>query len=756
MPVVDSYSPCPCGSGQKYKWCCQKIEAYADRSERLFDGGQVAAAIETLNEGLRKEPDNAWLLTRKAVYLAQKNEPQAAKDALRRVFRKQPRHLSALILMTRLVLETEGSIAGVVEFQRAMSAFEPAERKSLASLALLVGAFLAEDGRYPSALKHLRLEQRLGPSPDSKGGAMIRMIMTNPGATPWQKNDYRLHEPPDGLPVDLRERFAQALGWAEEGLWGSAASAFELLSAEGPAAHAAEHNLALCHLWMADDPAAAEVLARYLAREGTTTQAVDLAALYQEIMPLGPDDVVEQLQWIWPIRDFDGLMKRLRDDPTISEDDPEPIDPDDPRSTVLEQFAMLDRPMIEAKSGLDTRDIPRIVARLFLSQDTIALESFDDGRLDALGHRLTALAGPTIAQAHPKTSVLGTVPRSTLAVTLERLLPEGLDPDELIRLTREQHGISIREDWPRTPMPFLGGRTPLEAAADGNAEVALRAAVLQIEQSRSPLRDPADFRVLREMLKLPGEPEVDPETVDLSRLHLSRLAFVPVERLDDERLVQFYILAKSSLQVDALSRATQTLIDRPSATTSAGIALLVLYSDMVILSSGRGDFAEAFEWVRRGRQSDPTSSRVRNAPIWDMLEIGLKGRSQPPETWVPDLAVILDRYGKDPDANQTIMMALVDMGLIRLVPGSNKPGDMMVDPRPLQALLSQYGPRVTTASGQLGVAATQGEIWTPGGSTSSAGGIWTPGSAPSSAGAGAGAAPPPPGGEKPRLIIPGR
>jgi hypothetical protein len=63
-------------------------------------------------------------------------------------------------------------------------------------------------------------------------------------------------------------------------------------------------------------------------------------------------------------------------------------------------------------------------------------------------------------------------------------------------------------------------------------------------------------------------------------------------------------------------------------------------------------------------------------------------------------------------------------------------------------LLAEYGPRVTTASGQLGVAATKGEIWTPSsqGGGSSPGGIWTPGSTPPSSG----------GGDKPKLIIPGR
>jgi hypothetical protein len=133
-----------------------------------------------------------------------------------------------------------------------------------------------------------------------------------------------------------------------------------------------------------------------------------------------------------------------------------------------------------------------------------------------------------------------------------------------------------------------------------------------------------------------------------------------------------------------------------------------------------------------------------------MLEIRLKARSESPETWVPELAVVLDRHGKDPEANEKVLVALVDMGLLRLVANRERPQEVTIDPRALYALLAEYGPRVTTASGQLGVSATRGEIWTPGSETGGAGGgIWTPGSSPGAAAAA-------PGGEKPRLIIPGR
>ena len=95
MAAVDPYSPCPCGSGQKFKWCCQKVEAHAERAQRLFENGQVEAALLVLDDGLRKEPGNAWLLTRKALFQLRQHQPEPAKASLRLVLQRQPKHLGA-------------------------------------------------------------------------------------------------------------------------------------------------------------------------------------------------------------------------------------------------------------------------------------------------------------------------------------------------------------------------------------------------------------------------------------------------------------------------------------------------------------------------------------------------------------------------------------------------------------------------------------------------------------------------------------
>jgi hypothetical protein len=170
------------------------------------------------------------------------------------------------------------------------------------------------------------------------------------------------------------------------------------------------------------------------------------------------------------------------------------------------------------------------------------------------------------------------------------------------------------------------------------------------------------------------------------------------------------------------------------------------------MAQARGDEAEAYAILERMRAEDP-AARTSNALSWDLATVRLHATSRPPESWVPDLAVVLERYRADESAAPVILGALVDLGLIRLSPHPEDPSQMLLDSRGLQALLAEYGPRITTPGGSLGVSATRGGIWTPGsspapGGSTTAGGLWTPGSSPGPADPG--------GAKKSPLIIPGR
>ena len=752
MAGIEPYAPCPCGSGEKFKWCCHKVEAFADRAQRLFSSGQIEAAIKALDEGLRKEPGNPWLLTRKAVMQLRDGMIEPAKATLRQILQKQPKHLGALVLLTRCILESEGPVNGAGMFQQVMTSIADEQRPSMAGLARIVALMLAEYGRFPAALAHLRLARSLDPEGrDQSGLSTEASVETSSVVSPWLKDQYELSPPPDGLVGDARARFDDALGWAERGYWSSAAAAFDGLTMDGSGGSEAELNLGLCRLWLGDEVGAVDPIRRHASRLGNIAEAVDLEALCQLIDPPPADDRVENVQLLWPLRDRDALLAALRSTPDIEEEGPVAPDEDDPESFEGDQFLLLDRPSLPPGTGegIEPDQVPRVLGRVTIGAEEAALETYDDGRVDRLGDRFTAVAGPTITPAHPKTRVIDEVGRSVLSLTYEWLFPRGVLRVEAQRLDRAKRAEIVGTLWPETPMHFLGGRSPVEAAGDPGLAVALRAAVLQFEQDEDLARSGLDFAALRERLRVPREPAIDAALVDLERLPIARLAAVPANELDDERLLLLYHRACRVMRNDAIELAARVIIARPSLFDQGLVNAVTVYTDLANNASGRGEKDEALDWLAQGRKVDSATRRGPNAPLWDMIEVRLLARFEPPETWVPELAVVLERHMGDSSPNQAILLNLIEMGLVRMSPNPDNPDDVLLDSRPLQTVLAEYGPRVTTASGRLGVSATKNEVWTPGGPASGGGGgLWTPGSD-------AGRAAPPAAGPS-KLILPGR
>ncbi len=602
MASVDPYSPCPCGSGQKFKWCCQKVEAYAERAQRLVDSGQYQMALKPLDEGLAKVPDNVWLLTRKALIHLHLNQVEAGRQALRVLLEKHPGHLGGSIMMTRLVLETDGPTAGAAQFQQTLSSCPPESHVQLGQLATFAGMVLAQSGFPAAGIKHIELGSQLSSEASEKIASTLRMILSSPRVSIWEKNPYQLWAPPENVSDQFRESFEQALEWSDQGLWSAAAAGFELLSGGSYAGAVADRNRGICCLWLADHVAAAAALRRYIARNKPTPDAIDLECLCQVIEPVQTQDLVEFVQMSWPIRNRDALLMALRGDKYFEEGPARHLIIDDPESPEAVRFFLLDRPRITARAGLTSQDIPTIEAEVLVSKDTVALEGFDDGRLDRLIDRFTTRAVPNVPPAHPRTNVIGHESRQQLALFWRSQIPAGISKQESEHLAREQAAFLLREVWPRTVHPALKRRTPLEAAKAGDSETALRAAVRVLELADTHGFEAAQWNELREKLKLRPEPMVDPDRTDLDQVHLSRLSLIPLSRLDDEELLALYQRCRDWHVRAVMNRVARFLIaERPSILEKVNVPATTIYSDLALEAAAAGERAEAERWLARSR-----------------------------------------------------------------------------------------------------------------------------------------------------------
>jgi hypothetical protein len=98
MPL-DQYSPCPCGSGKKLKFCkCVEQPQDYEKLIRLIEGGQELAAMDRINQMLAKAPNAAWLLALKGELALGMEEVETFKETANRFLKLKPDNPLALIM----------------------------------------------------------------------------------------------------------------------------------------------------------------------------------------------------------------------------------------------------------------------------------------------------------------------------------------------------------------------------------------------------------------------------------------------------------------------------------------------------------------------------------------------------------------------------------------------------------------------------------------------------------------------------------
>src|ERR1700722_7446734 len=84
--ALDSYAPCPCGSGKKFKWCCEPIYADINRAFEQEEQGQHETALRILDEVVAKNPGNPEAWGQKATPLYARQQLEEADTTLQKAF----------------------------------------------------------------------------------------------------------------------------------------------------------------------------------------------------------------------------------------------------------------------------------------------------------------------------------------------------------------------------------------------------------------------------------------------------------------------------------------------------------------------------------------------------------------------------------------------------------------------------------------------------------------------------------------------
>lgn len=730
--AIDTYAPCPGGTGKKIKFCCADLVGDLEQLHKLIEGDQISAALDQVKRVSAKHPGRACLLALKAkLELSTKQYAEAA--ATSRAFLEA--HPDNALAHGHMAV-TE-AIAG--HTQEAAAAFDKA-REMAAAMARQEGLqdITPEIGKIAGMLVHFAAESRhsgfgqalvewlsdrgLGSDEQRQ---MLASVVASSGIPPW----LRARMPLDVVNTDApwRPDFDVALAHAKAWRLAKALTGFRSLrgvAAECPAVptniavlcemlakpvEASEAWLALAKLPNTPPDDAIEATGRAIALE--TEANPERSPLVRFVNRIAPLSV--------PAGEAGATALELLEDKLRHDPQCEPVSFD--RSQWVSQDAAPPRSAwrVYEAGGEGSRRL--LGSFLIFGRQT---DREPEAVLQGLGPDVetavpvvAAVLGCTFEPAHVMAGMGGITPTNwLLGSRFKAELPTSQPPapapgepslfDKVIESQRKLLGERFMNLWPDTPLPELLGKTPREALADPEGRRRVAALVLEGEATSQQRDVIAAWTRLRHSLGLP-EPSPIEATEPLAGLPPMRWHRASFKALSMDQLRGVFLTAMDAGFELAAERAAAELAMRPEATTEDRLEVMGFSLQRAESSVYRLELIAAMRPLVRELKGNDGSL--------DVME--LQTRIQRGDE--ADTMRLLDHIGREHRNDREVMQAVTQTLM-----------DAGVD---LQALAArgEAGPP-GAAVGAAPAAAAAGKLWTPGGEQPTAGGekktIWTPGS----------------------------
>ncbi len=393
------------------------------------------------------------------------------------------------------------------------------------------------------------------------------------------RKTYRFRQPRD---EGARRAWDAALQGRDLQDLGVAADAFRDLASADPADPDARYNLALCLAWSgrnAEAISALDEVVRLDAPDPDRFAGAVEAWILAEVLRQGAgaealaDDVSQSLVLTWGPEHGDPTRLAA---PGLIRPVPNPgADAGGPPGVRV--FEWLDRPMPGPSAGLSARTLPRLLATVIQSPDSLRLSTPRPGGGFEVEDRVARALGD-----HP-----GPIRRETAPLPIRLMdadvwtfrLPAGLEEQDRLRLMREAVEAYFEEDWPRHrrqglagPSAATPGLDPAEAArhaAAGDAAARARlAAVVDLREQLgerpgvAPLYAGYPFDRLRRRLGLEPDDPASVDPADITCMGLAGLSGLDPDSLDPPSLLDALRGASSLRDPDLAARFLAPLIAR--------------------------------------------------------------------------------------------------------------------------------------------------------------------------------------------------
>ena len=148
--IPDSYDPCSCASGKKYKFCCKKIFCEIVEAMVSAEEGRISEALEWIAKAKTVVGEAAEVLCREAIVYSY-FDPEKSEEILLKCLATNPNHPRAYYIRG-LTLKQQGDFQGAIKaYETAIKNYPPSDQYHLNEAYNNLGTVFHSLGDYPKA-----------------------------------------------------------------------------------------------------------------------------------------------------------------------------------------------------------------------------------------------------------------------------------------------------------------------------------------------------------------------------------------------------------------------------------------------------------------------------------------------------------------------------------------------------------------------------------------------------------------------------
>jgi tetratricopeptide (TPR) repeat protein len=559
----DPYSLCPCGSGKKFKWCCQPIYPGIQHALEQHAAGQHDTALRLMEKVTQEHAGNPEAWGQYARLLAANGKNDQAEEALEKAFALNPNYPFGLLLRAG-IRQHEGEVAGALMLaRRAADAYDPQAREPLSEVYSIL--FDGEMRRNRPVAGRAALEQLLRLQPGNEElRTSLDNIFGNDSRLPLAaRRMYELRKPASPA---RRETWNRAIG-ASAARLGDLARAFEKITKEDANDAAAWFNLGISRAWLGENKTALEALERFIELEADEAACVEAATLGEVLRcGHGMEDECDYHEYAanMQIRSADPINALLKDWQGSGRLVPIPVEQENFFHALILELT----PAGLVTVGRPAADAGRLAGYLFIINNLFRIASPIKEAFDRLREEVRQKLHLGLNELQPRVGPIAFHDVVTEALIFP-LGPKGGDPAAAERILAHAGGF-YEEKWIHQPRRSLSNIAPVDAVGSAKLRKKLLGVIEFISQcARGGMLAEYDFNRLRRKLGLlsaaAGAPGAAAGTVpgDISALGAGELGALKPESLSDEQLEQAYRTAHRLDAGELTAHFASALVARP-------------------------------------------------------------------------------------------------------------------------------------------------------------------------------------------------